>query len=289
MNHSILRILPAELSVTIAPASVIAAQGETVAFSFEFGAFAYNDENETTVFQDGIPYYFVDDYGVEYFDTALPGAYYVKITDPENYTIISNEAHLFINPADENAKKVRSYADCVSYNPNASDGLIYTAVFRYENDNEYPVYVNEGPDNYLTGTQFKGQLPGVFMPGSGTFEIRFDGQQLVWSLTTYDGTHKSSISSATTSESGKCDAKLDGAYSIYPNPVATILYIKQNVIENNVSVLVLNMYGFAVINAGTFTQAFSTKEIDMSGLSTGIYIVRITSSTDVRTYNILKE
>ncbi|MFH6767757.1 S8/S53 family peptidase [Gaetbulibacter aquiaggeris] len=288
-NHSRLRIVPAELSVTISPTSVIVGQGEPVAFSFEFGAFAYNDENRTTVFENGIPYYFVDDYGVAYYDTTLPGAYYVQITDPKNYTIISNEAHLFINPADENAKKVRSYADCVSYNPNAIDGLIYTAVFRYENDNEYPVYVNDGPDNFLTGTQFKGQLPTVFMPGSGTFEIRFDGQQLVWSLTTYDGTHKSSISSATTSESGKCDAKLDGAYSIYPNPVKTILNIKQNVVENNVSVLVLNMYGFVVINAGTFAEPFSTKEINMSGLSTGIYIVRITSSTDVRTYNILKE
>ena len=51
----------------------------------------------------------------------------------------------------------------------------------------------------------------------------------------------------------------------------------------------ISVGGFVVINAGTFTQAFSTKEINMSGLSTGIYIVRITSSTDVRTYNILKE
>ncbi|MGZ0016758.1 S8 family peptidase [Yeosuana sp. AK3] len=288
-NHSILRIVPAELSVTISPSSVIVGQGETVDFLSDFGAFAYNDENETTVFQNGIPYYFIDDYGIEYFDTTLPGAYFVKIADPENYIIISNEAYLFINPADENAKKVRSYADCVSYNPNATDGLIYTAVFRYENDNDYPVYVNEGEDNKLIGTAFSGLLPTVFMPGDGTFEIKFDGNQLVWSLTTYDGTHKSSISSASTSESGKCEAKLDGAYTIFPNPVTTILNVKQNVVENNVSVLVLNMYGFVVIDAGTFTEPFSTKEIDLSGLSTGIYIVRITSNTDVRTYNILKE
>lgn len=288
-NHSILRIVPAELSVTISPSNIIVGQGETVDFSFEFEAFAYNDENETTIFQNGIPYYFVDDNGLEYFDTTLPGAYYVKINDPENYTIVSNEVYVFVNPANENAKKVRSYADCVSYNPNSADGLIYTSVFRYENDNEYPVYVNEGEDNKLRGTAFSGQLPTVFMPGSGTFEIKFDGNQLVWSLTTFDGTHKSSISSASTSESGKCDAKLDGAYSIYPNPVTTILNIKQNVIETNVSVLVLNMYGFVVINAGTFTQPYSTKEIDMSNLTTGIYIVRITSNTDVRTYNIIKE
>ena len=112
---------------------------------------------------------------------------------------------------------------------------------------------------------------------------------MVWSLTTFDGTHKSSVSSASTSQSGKCDAKLDGAYSIYPNPVITTLYIKQNIIENNAHVFVLNMYGYVIINAGSFSGAFSTVQIDMSNLSTGIYIVRITSDSNVRTYNILKE
>ena len=287
-NHGLLRVIPAELSVTIAPSNIIIGQGETVNISFVFGAFAYNDENESTIFQNGIPYYFVDNNDVTYYDATLPGVYYVKITDPENYIIVSNEVLLFVNPLDS-SKKIRTYADCVGYDRKASGNLKYTVVYRYENDNEYPVYVNEGEDNKLTGTAFSGQLPTVFMPGDGTFEIKFDGNQLVWSLTTFDGTHKSSVSSSSTTGSGKCDAKLDGTYSIYPNPVTTILNVKQNVVENNVSVLVLNMYGFVVINAGTFTQPYSTKEIDMSGLSTGIYIVRITSSTDIRTYNIIKE
>ena len=287
-NHGILRILPAELRVTISPSDIIVGQGDSVNFLFAFGTFAYSD-NRTSVFPDGIPYYFIDESGNAYYNTTIPGAYYIKITDPENYTIVSNETHLFVNPSDINAKKVRIYADCVSYNPNAIGNFKYTVVFRYENDNAYPVYVNEGVENKLTGTAFSGKLPTVFMPGDGTFEIKFDGNQLVWSLITFDSTHKSSVSSSVTSESGKCEAKLDGAYSIYPNPVTTMLYIKQNVVENNVSVLVLNMYGFVVINAGAFTQPFSTKQITMSGLSTGIYIVRITSDSNVRTYNILKE
>lgn len=286
-NHSILRIVPAELILTISPSNIIIGQGGTVNLSFEFGPFAYND-NKTIVFPDDVTYYFIDIDGNKYTNTSLPGAYYIKIVEPKNYTIISNEVLLFINPLDS-SKKIRTYADCVSYDLNAIGSLKYTVVYRYENDNDYPVYVNEGEENKLTGTSFSGKLPTVFMPGDGTFEIKFDGNQLVWSLTTFDGTHKSSVSSASTVGSGKCDAKLDGAYSIYPNPVTTILNVKQNVVENNVSVLVLNMYGFVVINAGTFTQPFSTKEINMSGLSTGIYIVRITSSTDVRTYNILKE
>jgi len=287
-SHGTLTITPATLNVIISPEEAITTQGVMPDLSFEFSGFVYG-EDESSVFPDGIPYYFIDDYGNEYYDTSVPGAYYVKVTDPENYIIVSNEAHLFINPSDENAKKIRTYADCVSYDPNEISSLKYTVIYRYENDNDYAVYVNEGEDNKLTGTAYNGKVPTVFMPGDGTFEIKFDGSQLVWSLTTYDGTHKSSVSSASTSESGKCDAKLDGAYTIYPNPVTTTLFIKQNVIENNASVLVLNMYGFVVINAGTFTQPFSTKEIDLSTLPTGIYIVRITSDIDIRTYNILKE
>ncbi|MFH4965508.1 S8 family peptidase [Gaetbulibacter sp. M235] len=287
-THGTLTITPAILNVVISPEESIAIQGSIPDLSFEFSGFVYN-ENESSVFPDGIPYYFIDEYGNEYYDTSIPGAYYVKIADPENYVIVSNEAHLFINPSDDNAKKIRTYADCVSYNPNEISTLKYTVIYRYENDNDYPVYVNEGEDNKLTGIAYSGKVPTVFMPGDGTFEIKFDGSQLVWSLTTYDGTHKSSVSSASTSESGKCDAKLDGAYTIYPNPVSTTLYIKQNVIENNASVLILNMYGFVVINAGTFTQPFSIKEVDMSNLPTGIYIVRITSDINIRTYNILKE
>lgn len=286
-NHGVLKIVKAELSVTISPTNIIVGEGDIINISFGFGAFAY-DENKTTVFPEGIPYNFIDDNGNEYNNTSLPGAYYILIDNPKNYFIVSNEVHLFVNPLD-NSKKIRAYADCVSYNPNASGSLKYTVVYRYENDNIYPVYVNEGIDNKLIGNAFSGLLPIVFMPGDGTFEIKFDGTQLVWSLSTFDGTHKSSVSSASTSGSGKCDAKLDGAYSIYPNPVSTILNIKQNVVENNVSVLVLNMHGFVVINAGTYTQPLSIKEINMSSLSTGIYIVRITSSTNVRTYNIIKE
>ncbi|MBD0824906.1 S8 family peptidase [Aestuariibaculum marinum] len=280
-------ITPATLNVIISPEESVVYQGEQPELMFTFDGFV-GEDSEDTVFPDGVPYYFVDDTDNVFYDTNIPGSYYVKITEPENYIIVSNSAHLFVNPSDS-SRKVRTYADCVSYDPNAIGSLKYTVVYRYENDNDYPVYVNEGEDNKLTGAEHSGLLPTVFMPGEGTFEIQFDGTQLVWSLTTYDGTQKSSVSSASTSESGKCDAKLDGAYSIYPNPVSTILYIEQNVMENNVSVLVINMYGFVVIDAGTFVNPLDTIEVNMSGLPVGLYIVRIASETELRTYNILKE
>ncbi|MCR8669008.1 S8 family peptidase [Aestuariibaculum sp. M13] len=286
-SYGALTITPATLHVIISPDDSVVLQGENPDLAFEFDGFVSGDD-ESTVFPSGVPYYFVDDTGNSFNDTSIPGSYYIKITEPENYIIISNTSHVFVNPSDSN-RKVRTYADCVAYDPNAIGNLKYTVVYRYENDNNYPVYVNEGEDNKLTGAPHSGVLPTVFMPGEGIFEIQFDGTQLVWSLTTYDGTQKSSVSSASTSESGKCDAKLDGAYSVYPNPVSTTLYIEQNIMESNVSVLVINMYGFVVIDAGTFDSPLSTKEINMSSLPTGLYVVKVASESEIRTYNILKE
>ncbi|GAA4298649.1 S8 family peptidase [Aestuariibaculum suncheonense] len=285
--YGTLTISPATLNVVILPEDSVVLQGAIPDLTFEFSGFVA-DDTESSVFPQGVPYYFIDDNGTKFYDTNIPGSYYLKLEDIENYTIIANTAHIFINPSDS-SRKVRTYADCVAYNPNEIGDLKYTVIYRYENDNDYPVYVNEGEDNKLTGAAYSGELPTVFMPGAGTFEIKFDGSQLVWSLTTYDGTQKSSVSSASTSESGKCDAKLDGAYAIYPNPVSTLLTIEQNIFESNASVLVINMYGFVVIDAGVFEQPLSTKQIDMSALPTGLYIVRISSEIEVRTYNILKE
>ena len=172
-------------------------QGDTPGLTASFGPFAYADENEFNVFQpDGIIYYFVDEDGYEQ-STADAGVLTVKIEDPTNYVIVyNNEAKLFINPDD--VDKIRTYADCVAYDPSASDKLYYTVVYRYENDNVDPIYVPEGVDNILSGpAQFEeGQLPVTFLPGTGTFEIRFDGKKLVWSLTTDGSTHKTSVSSA---------------------------------------------------------------------------------------------
>ncbi|MFH4969506.1 S8 family peptidase [Gaetbulibacter sp. M240] len=287
-NYGTLSITKATLNLTISPDDLIVSQGTIPELIFDFEGFVY-DENESTVFPEGIPYYLVDEYGTTYNNTNVPGAYYVELDDTENYIIVYNETHLFVNPADENARRVRSYSDCVRYDPSATNGMPYTSVFRYENDNDFPVYVNVGPENFLTGTAFSGQLPTVFMPGSGTFEIKFDGNQLIWSLTTFEGTHKSSVSSSSTSESGTCDAKLDGAYTLYPNPVLTTLYVKQNTLETGARVQVFDMYGYLKIDAGGFPSPLATVEIDMMQMASGFYVVRITSDSDIRTYSIIKE
>ena len=204
-------------------------QGEVPQFTSTIEGFV-NGENEDSVYPEGVPYYFVDEYGAEGGINDV-GAFTIMIRDDrKNYAIEFNKATLFINPFNDDIRKVRTYSDCVAYNNDGS----YTVTFRYENDNFDPVFVPVGEYNNLSGPGAAGaigELPTVFMPGSGTFEIQFNGDQLTYSLYTYGSFNKSSVSSANQSGTGECDAKSDESYAIYPNPVIDILTIEQTVTE----------------------------------------------------------
>ena len=284
---NVLSIIPKSLMVTID--DLVIDQGDTPLFISNFAGFVFGD-SESSVYPSGIPYYIIDDLGIErsFNDT---GVFTIKIRDPKNYIIDTNNAKLYINPSN-NTDKIRTYADCVAYDPSASDGLFYTVIYRYENGNDAAVFVLDGADNNLSGPAiYEGQLPTVFLPGSGTFEIRFDGKRLVWNLTTFGSTHKSSVSSSSTSESGKCDAKLGGDYEVYPNPVtSTVNYkltIRQNIAEVS-DVTVLNLYGATVFSTG-FDGSKGIIEIDMSSYPSGMYYVRITNGSEVKVFSIIKE
>ena len=126
----------AYLSVTdeISPPELIVNQGDTPAFTADFGDFVTGDI-ESIVFPT-VPYYFEDEYLDKFYDTSVPGAFTVRIEDPTNYVMAYNDAKLLINADD--IIKIRTYADCVAYDPSASDGLNYTVVYRYENENAVP-------------------------------------------------------------------------------------------------------------------------------------------------------
>ncbi len=268
---------------------LIVNEGETPLFKARFEGFVYV-ETEAFVFPEGIPYYIVDDSGYEQ-DYNDAGVYTIKIRDTKNYLIDSNDAKLYINPSYD-GDKIRTYAECVAYNPSASDGLYYTVTYRYENNNNDSIFVLEGVDNNLSGpAKFEGQLPTVFLPGSGIFEIRFDGKKLVWRLTTYGSTHKSSVSSASTIGSGKCDAKLDGVYEVFPNPVTSSvdykLTIKQNIAEES-NVKVINRFGATMLNT-SFDGSNEIIKVDMALYPIGMYFIRISNASDVMVFSIIKE
>lgn len=186
-------------------------EGDTPHFTSTMVGFV-NNENVESVFPNGIPYYFVDQNGIEQTEIET-GAYTIKIRDPKNYTIVyDSDANLFVNPSRHHAKKVKVYTECVTYNSTATNGLMYTVTYRYKNKNHDTIYVAKGVNNNLLGAGAGtsiGDLPTVFMPGSHTFTIQFNGEKLVWKLTTYGSSHKSSVSTHASSSSRKCKEESD--------------------------------------------------------------------------------
>lgn len=300
-----LTILPKELEYTTN--DIVVNQDEypdtdTIIITFNDN-FAYNETVEI-VFPNGKPeFYFVNENGDE-FEIGDTGVFHIKIREPQidnrvplsNYSLINNNpGRLFINPSGNHLRKTRTYLDCVEEITNSTDGLNFIAHFRYENPNSETIYVLHGLENNISGTAAfdDTNLPYVFLPGQGTFEIPFDasnGNKITWNLTTFDSTHKTSVSSDATADSGKCDAKQVGntSYTIFPNPVENVLTIQRNVSESS-TVDIYDMYGILHFHDNFRNNGADIIEIDVSSFSNGIYYVRITSNKGVSIFNIMKE
>jgi hypothetical protein len=251
------------------------------------------DETLEDVFPDGIPYIIIDANGVAYTPGAT-GVYFIKIMDPQNYEIqYTKIGTLFINPTGTNLRKIRTYLDCVEENFSDPDGLFYIAHYRYENPNEETIYIAEGPKNQLTGPAlYIGELPFIFLPGQGTFSIRFDGNTLKWELTSRDSTHKSSTTSNANANDSRCDSgfeSTDPSFILYPNPVNGVLYIDQNISEV-VTLDIFDIYGILYLNVSLDGRNSPiTHEINMSDYPQGIYFIRITTKDDVNVYTVVKD
>ena len=277
-------ISPAELTVTTG--DYLIHQNEEIDVTqipLQIEGFAY-EENIDSIFPEGISFIFRDDYGRVY-ETGDSGIFNIYIEDPVNYDLqYASVGKLYVSPNDGNLRKVRSYLDCIEVDLEAPDGLYYTANYRYLNPNDVAIYVLQGPDNNLSGPAVReGEPPTVFLAGEGTFKIRFDGQRMVWSLTTFDTTQKSSTSSEATAESGKCDAKDVGSieeagYMIFPVPFEDQLTIQRNVYETG-TVEVHNTSGVLMASDSFRKNKQDDIILDMSTVPSGIYFIRISTSS----------
>ncbi|MBL0012393.1 MAG: T9SS type A sorting domain-containing protein [Flavobacterium sp.] len=73
-------------------------------------------------------------------------------------------------------------------------------------------------------------------------------------------------------------------FEVYPNPVNDMLNISYN--KNVSGVAVYNLVGQEVLSQ---TSTTTISKIDMSSLSNGIYMVRVTADNQVRTIKVIKE
>ncbi len=291
----------AKLIVTITPGDLIINQGEdidTSLISANIEGYVYKETAED-VFPTGISYSFKNADG-EAYTPGASGIFFITIDEPEkNYEIseeLSQFGVLYVNPTD-NLRKIRTYLDCVEYHPGSPDGLDYIANYRYENPNDETLYIAAGPENQLTGTAPNmGELPFIFLPGEGTFQIRFDGSDgkiLKWELTSWDSTHKSSTTSNANANSNRCDSGNeigDSSFEISPNPTSGSVTIVQS-FEGVVTLDVFDYYGILYLSIpldGRNGPIVHEDIIDMSTYPNGMYFFRFSTTKDVQAYTVIK-
>jgi hypothetical protein len=194
-------------------------------------------------------------------------------------------------------------------------GLQYRAKFSWNNPNTTFVYVPlSDTRNFLEGPARRGpQQPPEFFAGgpnggSGFYEVDFDGNKLTWVLVTNsENSNTTSTSSPSAfASSPRCapsgasapsetlnsllDETTNGKVQVYPNPVSSRLTISggSRLLKPS-DVAVFDLQGKRYPLNG-FRQVTSQKlELDMSTLSSGIYMIRVQTGESIQTFRIIRQ
>jgi hypothetical protein len=217
---------------------------------------------------------------------ASPGFY--------NVSYVPN--YLYVNPKGGGAKKIKPSLTCVDTLINDPSGFQYVAHMTWANDNNSTVYIPHGPDNYINATgSFSGETPEVFPPGSGSFDILFDGQALQWVITTYQGNQKSSNASDASSTSNKCNAqsRMTGTgggatffVNAYPNPAGDVVTLQTNGSFEAQDIAVYDIIGNR--HAATVYPAGNDWQVSLKGLHAGVYFIRLSNGTFEQVVRLVK-
>jgi len=211
----------------------------------------------------------------------------------QNYTVTGFPGTLYVNPSGDGAKAVRPILICIDEIPDDGSGYTYVAHYEYENKNSTDVYVPVGENNLLYGTgKFSNaNQPKLFKSGGGTFDIPFDGQKLVWKITSIESGKKASVASEASSSSSKCAAKtpvlksasikipnvdreIDVVTVLYPNPAAEKIIIEMNELSENSRITIMDLKGVSY-QVKKISLYKGHLELDVQSLPSGLYIVGI--------------
>ncbi|MFI5156619.1 MAG: T9SS type A sorting domain-containing protein, partial [Chitinophagales bacterium] len=237
--------------------------------------------------------------------TITPSALVLKV--PNNYTINYLPGNLYVNEEEGNAITVS--LTCVQVLTNDPSGFAYAAYFAFNNPNSASVFISIGSNNSITTSgSYSGQQPTIFPPGNGKFKIYFNGSQLTWKLVSYGGTKSISASSSSTkcttnqiyqvgeqAISGEVTAEspdlqsADPQSAIYPNPARNQVnvYIKDEILSGN-EVEMIDVTGRSFKLTATIISDHRL-QVDLNKLSSGIYAIRIKTTTGFRIFRVVKD
>ena len=212
--------------------------------------------------------------------------------------------HLYVNPYGPGTGKVHPSIDCIKYLGELSE-YAYVARFYYHNPNETTVFIPKGINNNVStaGNFDASALPVWFYPGtSGRFDVFFDGTKLKWFLTSYKTELNAAVSSDASSGSERCSTaksltintsegeviEQPAGLVAYPNPVLDKVYISLNnePVSNDVSIY--DIYGRCYIIKASWSHS-NGMEVDLSGMSSGLYFIKINTGESFKILRITKQ
>jgi Subtilase family/MBG domain (YGX type)/Secretion system C-terminal sorting domain len=221
------------------------------------------------------------------------------LANPANYTITYQPGILYVNPKGPGTQKILVYLNCIdSLGPNPT-GFNYLAHFGYTNANASPVFVPKGIDNNISSFGgFSQSQPELFLPGTGSADIYFNGALLTWSVKSYENITKQTSSAAASSGSVRClsgtrnslltENSDPSLFNLYPNPVTDFLHININAEETEgLQITVTDMLGKASLPqlSGSGTNI----DLDMNNLMPGVYLVRLVLNNTWQVFQIIKQ
>lgn len=140
------------------------------------------------------------------------------------------------------------------------------------------------------------------MPGSDIFLVKFNCSKIIWTLSSYESDHKSSVASDAGIHSRKwkksgelllygSDDSIDSKamITVYPNPVSGNVFIK----ISNQTLSSSDIYVYNVVGKQQLIPAFRTSdsivELGMSALNAGLYFIKVNIGDRFEILRIIKE
>jgi hypothetical protein len=232
--------------------------------------------------------------------SIMPSALKLKVQT--NYSITYTPGTLYVNPCIATSRAINVQVQCVVTNSIISV-YKYLVHFSYTNSNSTAVFIPVGGDNSIkTSGTYSGTPPQVFSPGTGTFDVYSNSLPVTWTVKSYQCGVKVTSNAVASSTSPKCtyiaqssspakaaSLPLKPGFKLYPNPAVNSVTIHvNNAIINNGSISVTDIAGKEHV-ASVLSRSGSDVVLDVSHLSTGVYIIRLKINDQLQSFRVLKE
>lgn len=213
-----------------------------------------------------------------------------------NYTFNTINGTFYVNPSGPGTKQIKPIFICAeALSVPDENGYTHLAYLAYENKNQDNVYVPIGPDNEVTGSASvdTSEQPELFLAGGGTLEMPFDGGSFTWQVTSNKKNGSKGAIPANSSNAncgnkamGVENTALKSEITLYPNPTSGQVFVQiSHMVKEEVSLEIYDSTGrqYAI----DIQKGKGVYEMNLSGFTTGLYLLKITLGKQVEVRRLI--